>query len=60
MKVSHLLPTFEKSFAEVYFVMSWVTAEVAVRTRALGMHDALGNALAIELRHLLKQKDSPA
>ena len=29
--------------------------EVAMRARTLGVHDALGNALAVELRHLLEE-----
>ena len=45
------------SFAVVYFVMSAVGAhEVAVRSRAFGVHDAFRNTLAVEVRHLFKQQ----
>ena len=51
------LPASAKIDARVYSRQRLVALEVAVRRRAARMHDALGNALVIEVRDLLAQDE---
>ena len=55
MNVSVFLPICENAFALVYLRDVVGDGQRAVGARALGVHDALGDALAVQVRKLLDQ-----
>ena len=56
-KTGVCLPASANSDARVYSGMAFVHSKIAVRRRAARVHDALGNALVVEVRDLLAKDE---